>query len=319
MFLPEPRRIKDVNPNRKLVKGIDDNISDTIFIIKLNKNRYWYQLVIVDPLPKRRQALEKIQPLAQRLATIILNKRDLDLYNLRRVQTNGVYVRDNEQTTDEGALAAVDRVVRSLEEQIVLGRLRPRERLLEEELAKHFDAKRHVIRAALAELEAIGIIVRQPNRGAAVKDFTPQEVEQIYDIRQLLEGHAAAIMPLPASAEVVEQLKAAYAKHSDAVDARQLHLIFRSNLEFHRILFGACGNPFLAKQIDQLASRVHAIRFISDDRMVERAKDARQDHAKMIEYVQNGDRQSLVDIVARHIQPSKDAYLRLASVHWSEH
>lgn len=225
-------------------------------------------------------------------------------------------MRETDQTADEGAIAAIDRVVRSLEEQIVLGRLRPRERLLEEELAKHFDAKRHVIRAALAELEAMGIIVRQPNRGAAVKDFTPEEVEQIYDIRQLLEGHAAAIMPLPANGEVIGQLKAAFAKHSEAVDDHQLHLIFRSNLEFHRILFGACGNPFLAKQIDQLASRVHAIRFISDDRMVERARDAREDHAKMIEYMESGDRQSLVEIVGRHIQPSKEAYFRLASIHW---
>lgn len=225
-------------------------------------------------------------------------------------------MRETEQMSDEGATATIEHVVRSLEEQIVLGRLRPRERLLEEELAKHFDAKRHVIRAALAELEAMGIIVRQPNRGATVKDFTPQEVEQIYDIRQLLEGHAARIMPLPASAGVIEQLRAAYAKHSDAVDAHQTHLIFRSNLEFHRILFDACGNPFLAKQIDQLASRVHAIRFISDHRMVERAKDAREDHSKMIEYMQSGDRPKLMEIVGRHILPSKDAYLQLANIQW---
>ena len=114
----------------------------------------------------------------------------------------------------------------------MLGRLRPRERLLEEELAKHFDANRNVVRAALAELETMGIIVRQPNQGAAVRDFSPVEVEQIYDVRQLLEGHAAAIMPLPAAPEVLEKLRAIQTRHSKAVDEHEPRTVFRANLEF---------------------------------------------------------------------------------------
>src|SRR5690606_32587948 len=79
---------------------------------------------------------------------------------------------DDRPESDEkrSARVAMETVVRRLEEEIVLGRLRPRERLLEEDLARAFDTKRHVVRAALAELESMGIVVRQPNRGAAVRD-----------------------------------------------------------------------------------------------------------------------------------------------------
>jgi DNA-binding GntR family transcriptional regulator len=220
------------------------------------------------------------------------------------------------QEGETPSMAPLERIVRSLEEEIVLGRLRPRERLLEEELAKHFDAKRHVVRAALAELETMGIVVRQPNKGAAVRDFTPQEVGQIYDVRQLLEGHAAEIIPLPAPADLLDRLRAIHARHSKAVDEHEPRTVFRANLEFHRVLFGACGNPYLAEQINQLASRAHAIRFhaITDERLVNRA---REEHGLMIDYLEKGDREKLVEIVAAHIRPSKEAYLRLAATQWA--
>ena len=216
---------------------------------------------------------------------------------------------------DKSAGVTIERIVRSLEEEIVLGRLRPRERLLEEELAKHFNAKRHVIRAALAELETMGIVVRQPNRGAAVRDFSALEVAQIYDVRELLERHAASIMPLPAPTALVDELVAIHERHGAAVERNDPRAVFRENLRFHHVLFSACGNPYLAEQIEQLASRAHAIRFhaITDPVLLARA---REEHGRMIDYLKQGSRQQLEDLVAAHIKPSKDAYLRLSGAKW---
>jgi DNA-binding GntR family transcriptional regulator len=88
--------------------------------------------------------------------------------------------------------------------------------------------------------------------------------------------------------------------------------VFRANLEFHRVFFAACGNPYLAEQIIQLASRAHAIRFhaISDESPVNRA---RNEHLMMIDHLEKGDRGKLMELVAAHIKPSKEAYLRLDS------
>lgn len=198
----------------------------------------------------------------------------------------------------------------------MLGRLRPRERLVEEELARHFAAKRHVIRTALAELETLGVVVRQPNRGAAVRDFTAREVEQIYDVREVLERHAAQIIPLPADPDLLARLEEIQARHGKAVDEADLRTVFRANLEFHRVMFGACGNPYLAEQINQLATRAHAIRFyaITDEALVTRA---RREHCLMIEYLKHAEREKLVEILGEHIRPSKNAYLRLAGVRWT--
>ena len=68
------------------------------------------------------------------------------------------------------AYAGVAEVVAALEEEIALGLMGPRARLVEEELMQRFEVKRHVARQALADLEGMGLVVRQLHRGAAVRD-----------------------------------------------------------------------------------------------------------------------------------------------------
>ena len=65
--------------------------------------------------------------------------------------------------------------MRALEVDIVLGRLYPRERLVEEQLAKRFETTRHVIRQVLIELERAGLLVHEPNKGATVCEYTAEK------------------------------------------------------------------------------------------------------------------------------------------------
>src|SRR5215467_8214452 len=93
----------------------------------------------------------------------------------------------------EPSIAA--QIVRKLEEDIVLGRRHPRERLVEQDLCADFDTHRGDVRLALFELEKMGIVERIPNRGAIVRDLKPREVADIYDVREELEVMAVRILP----------------------------------------------------------------------------------------------------------------------------
>ncbi len=221
----------------------------------------------------------------------------------------------------DGAIAAGDRasataraaeIVRVLEEEIALGQLRPRERLLEDELTVRFDAKRHVVRQALIDLEAMGIVLRQPNKGAAVRDFRPDEVEHIYLVRELVERRAAELIPLPGRPDLVAELWRIHESHSSAAARGDLHHVFRENLLFHRTFFAACGVPPLVEVIEQFALRAHAIRSytIGDAGLLERVC---AEHARMVELVERGERAQLIELVTAHIQPAKLAYLRIGA------
>ena len=198
-----------------------------------------------------------------------------------------------------------------LEEQIALGQLAPCTRLVEEEIAKRYQVNRYTVRQALSDLEVMGVVVSHPNRGASVRDYTVQEVEQLYVVRSLIEQRAAELIPLPADRKVIGALRKIHARHTVAVEKGDLRTAFRENLLFHRTFFALCGNVPLIELIDQMALRTHAIRSysIGDPLLLKLLRDQ---HQLMIDLLETRDRRSLVDLVVQHIQPAKDAYLRLA-------
>ncbi len=131
---------------------------------------------------------------------------------------------------------------------IVEGRLAPGERLKEEQLARELGVSRTPVREALLFLEAEGAVVLQPNRGATVRGYAPQEIREAYDLRALLEGHAArraaervtpaALATLTASCDRFEALRA-----GDVAElARENHL-------FHHTILEAAGSERLGSMV----------------------------------------------------------------------
>lgn len=206
-------------------------------------------------------------------------------------------------------LPILQRVVAALEEDIVLGKLHPRERLIEEDLCERFGVTRHVLRLVFAELSRMGVVERIPNRGALVRAFAARDVDQLYFLRDMLETSAAAQIELPAKPADLEELKSIQSQHDAAVEQGDLVMVFRSNQRFHSKLFSLCGNPFLAEAIETYAQRAHGIRFhvlISP----EQRRKARDEHHMMIDAISRQDRAALIELCRNHLPASKNAYLR---------
>jgi len=211
-----------------------------------------------------------------------------------------------ESAADSGASAP--QIVARLEEDIVFGRVHPRERLIENDLMDRFGAKRHVVRQALAELERIGLAERLPGRSVTVRDLTPAEVEQVYAMRELLETAAAQWMPLPGGGELIARLTAIQDAHDEAAARRDLASLFRINIAFHQALFAHCGNDHLTEQIELFGKKAHAVRSFSITR-TEHLQGAGRDHREIIRALREGDRHALVTVCRDHIQVSKKAYI----------
>jgi len=210
---------------------------------------------------------------------------------------------------DRDVEEAVRKAVRTLEEDIVLGYLNPRERLVEDDLRERFGLKRHVVRQVLMELERMGLVERRKNIGALVKAHTEEEVLNLYAVRDILEVAAAACIPLPLDAEVLAQVEAIQRTHDDAVARADLRAVFRANVDFHRTIFKATRNPELANAISEFAQRANAIRQ-SSTAIPEHLENARQEHWQIIEALRSGDRDELVELCRRHLVPSRDNYIR---------
>ena len=158
-----------------------------------------------------------------------------------------------------------DVIATRLEEDIVLGRRHPRERLIEQDLCDRFNTHRGDVRLALFELEKKGIVQRIPNRGAMVRDLTPEGSDG--DLRRArgIGGHGRAHSSLSRCCERhLPELENLQEKHSAAIDNDDMLTVFYANLHFHQALFGLCGNACLIETIKHLEHKVYGIRFYAN-------------------------------------------------------
>lgn len=223
--------------------------------------------------------------------------------------------------TDDGEAIAADsgrksgeeaslEIAAQLEEDIVFGRLHPRERLIEEDISSRFEAKRHVVRQALIELERLGLVNRVRNRGAVVRLYSESEVEDINAVRELLESHAASLIELPMPEAAIAALEAIQAEHSQAIEAEDRRGVFRSNIAFHQALFAHCGNAALIEAINSFAQKSHAYRsiFVNDRGYLQWAANA---HLEMIAAIRTQNRAELIALCRAHLAPAKNHYVEM--------
>ncbi len=203
-------------------------------------------------------------------------------------------------------------IARALEEDIIFGRLAPGARLTEDTLLARFHVTRHFARQAIVQLETMGIVVRERNKGATVRSLTSRQVQEIYDVRELLQRQAALWIPLPAPDELIAELMALHEEHGRHIEAGYLRGVHEANDRFHLTLFGACGNSHLVQSIElymRLSLPVRANSMSSKESL----QISHEHHRLMIEMLKGRDNWVLAQLCVDHLQPSKTRYLAFVS------
>jgi len=199
-------------------------------------------------------------------------------------------------------------IARALEEDIIFGRLAPGTRLTEDALLSRFAVTRHFARQALVQLEAMGIVTRERNKGATVRSLTPHQVQEIYDVRELVQRQAALWIPLPAPQSLIDELTDIHEEHGRCVADGYLRGVHEANDRFHLTLFGACGNQQLVRTIElymRLSLPVRANSMAN----AESLGISHEHHRLMIEMLKGTDNWVLAQLCVDHLQPSKRRYL----------
>jgi DNA-binding GntR family transcriptional regulator len=142
----------------------------------------------------------------------------------------------------------------ALHAAIVAGELSPGERLIEEELAERLGVSRGAVRAAILRLGHDGLAVRERNRGARVRRFTPEEAVEILEARAALEPLAAGYAAMRRSDAEVRDLRAFVGDMALLLDRGELLAISERNAALHRRILEISGH---AVALD-ICSRLHS-------------------------------------------------------------
>jgi DNA-binding GntR family transcriptional regulator len=152
----------------------------------------------------------------------------------------------------EGGVSASKRVETHLRHAIHAGKLRPRQRIIEEDLAQELKVSRGPVREALLRLERDGLVVTTSRRGTFIRDISLAEIDVIFRMRAKLEGLCARYMRDSPSndseallSRALKKLKAAAAKNNE-------EQFFNADMELHRTIWKAANQPLLYRTLNLL-------------------------------------------------------------------
>lgn len=141
-----------------------------------------------------------------------------------------------------------EQVYRTLRRQIMSGDLPPGVQVKEEHVAATLDVSRTPVRAALQRLTADGLLINRERRGAFVAEWTHRDIEEIFELRVLLESQAAGQAARNATAEQIAELGVL----TDAMNrlARDKPVNYLGDIEaannrFHHLILESSGSPRL--------------------------------------------------------------------------
>jgi len=129
-----------------------------------------------------------------------------------------------------------EKVYDSLKKSILHGRLKGGQRLIEEQLAHQVGISRTPVREAFHKLERDELVIRLPKGGFAVREFTKEDVEEIFGIRSALESYAVFLATSHISPEKISHLEKKIEETEKAMKRGNNDKVVQLHTEFHDLL-----------------------------------------------------------------------------------
>jgi len=182
------------------------------------------------------------------------------------------------------SFSLVELAVLRLRREILSGRTDPGERLVEEQLTRRLGISRAPLREALRRLAEQGLVEHVPRRGVRVATLSDRDVQELYDVRDLLERHAiAAALPLGRDADLAG-LRAALDQMREATKAADRLQIAEAHRRFHVAVVALAGNRQLTAMYESILVKLqlYMARNLSREAEVAQPQDGVHRHERLL-------------------------------------
>jgi DNA-binding GntR family transcriptional regulator len=184
----------------------------------------------------------------------------------------------------------------SIKEYILEGRLDENDRLTEESLANQLGISKSPIREALNRLESEGFIRIAPRRGAFLRQFSREELGQLYDLREALEVHATRTAHI--TPQLLRQLDESVARSRALLKVNDKAKYIEEDVRFHSLIADATQNQELGRVLTNVQNRIWLSRRKTYDLSSSGAPDF---HQAIVDALRRGDREEAQSAMRRHI------------------
>lgn len=217
----------------------------------------------------------------------------------------------NGEAADARHGQTVDHTVQRLKEAIFAGRLVPGQRLVAGDLTAQIGISRGTVREAFRRLEADGLLEIIPNRGAIVRRLSHDQVRELFQIRENLEGLAARLAAehIGADGNRACFLDVWFRVRPDGT-VLQSHVFMERNRVFHRCIVKLGGNTMLSDLIETLHLPVVMFQ-VGQVMQPENMESSHQDHVRVADAILAGDAAGAEREMRLHLKRSSEWVLRL--------
>ncbi|MGX9571065.1 GntR family transcriptional regulator [Mesorhizobium sp. f-mel] len=197
------------------------------------------------------------------------------------------------------SVTAEEEAYRHIQQALRLGRYKPGDRLIPEEIAAEIGMSRMPVREAFRRLASDGLVVLRPNRGCVVAGLTVDELYEIFEIRSVLEGLAVRLAMPRIDEDELEDLERLLDRMERAGRSGSSDWVVRHQ-EFHGRICALSRRPKLIHQISALHVAIEPyMRIWFDD--VEKPLSAREEHATVIAALRSGEPHHAEQVMQEHI------------------
>lgn len=207
---------------------------------------------------------------------------------------------------------ARDKAFQIIRDKILTGVFLPGERLKEEELADEIGVSRTPIRDALRSLAADYYVTNIPNHGTFVTEWSVGDIEDIFELRSMLEGYAARRAATRATPEQIAQMKTQVARIDAALQtpgAMDIDSFLDANRKLHALVTEAAGSERLSLMITRLVEQPVVARTAIQYRESDLIR-SNNHHRELVEALETGDTSWADSVMTSHIQAAYQIYRR---------
>jgi DNA-binding GntR family transcriptional regulator len=197
-------------------------------------------------------------------------------------------------------------VYEEIQRRIVSGRLQQGVRIFEDQLAHELEVSRNPVREALQALELEGFVQLEPRRGARVAVISAERANELFELREALEGMVARLAAQRRTRDQLLGLQRLVQLGAGAARSGDLVALPALNTEFHRLLCDAANNSMLADTVERMSQ---LIQWVYTKRITQRGSKSWTEHHQIVDAIADGDPARAFSEACEHISNARLAYI----------
>ncbi|HHW00916.1 MAG TPA: GntR family transcriptional regulator [Clostridiaceae bacterium] len=200
-------------------------------------------------------------------------------------------------------------IFNTLRQAIILGELKPGERLMEVHLAEKMGVSRTPVREAIRKLELEGLVNMVPRKGAHVADLSVKDIMDVLEVRACLDGLATSLAANRITQDEIKELKNIHTQFINYIEKDNLQGSIKKDVEFHDVIYRSSRNERLIQITSNLREQVQRFRviYLKD---YSNTRDIINEHNEIIDALIAKDPSKAQEVAQKHIKKQEETIIK---------